>query len=83
MQKKWMLVVWPAFLAACAMEMLVFGLFDPHDLRWFGRNQGLSSEGIYTLSFFAFWSITAASSALTVVLSLSPAETNHHSDPAT
>ena len=76
MQKKWMLVVWPAFLAACAMEMLVFGLFDPHDLRWFGRNLGLSAQGTYTLAFFAFWAIAAASSWLTVVLGLSSTELN-------
>ena len=76
MQKKWMLVIWPAFLAACALEMLVFALFDPHDLRWFGTNLGLSNAGIYTLAFFAFWAVTGASSALTVVLSLKSNELN-------
>ena len=76
MQKKWMLVVWPAFLAACVMEMLVFALFDPHDLRWFGADLGLSSTGIYSLAFFAFWAVTAASSTLTVMLSLNSAELN-------
>jgi hypothetical protein len=76
MQKRWMLVVWPAFLAACAMEMLVFALFDPHDLRWFGSNLGLSNEAVYTLAFFAIWAITGASSWLTVVLSLSATELN-------
>ncbi|OYU46530.1 MAG: hypothetical protein CFE44_01640 [Burkholderiales bacterium PBB4] len=75
-QKKWMLVVWPAFLAACAMEMLVFAMFDPHDLRWFGSNWGLSSQGTYTLAFLAFWAITTVSSVLTVILSLSSSEVN-------
>ena len=27
-------VLWPSFLAACALEMLVFGLVDPGDLHW-------------------------------------------------
>nr|WP_315489548.1 hypothetical protein [uncultured Rhodoferax sp.] len=74
MQKKWMLVVWPAFLAACVMETVVFALFDPHDLQGWAR--GLGHQGIYTLAFFAFWAITAASSSLTYTLGLSAAELN-------
>ncbi len=54
MQKKWMLVVWPAFLAACVMEMVVFALFDPHDLQGWARGWGLGHQGVYTLAFFAF-----------------------------
>lgn len=81
MQRTWMRIVWPAFLGACAMEMLVFALFDPHDLRWFGRDLGLSSEGAYTLAFFAFWAVTAASSWLTYTLGLTPAELNARRSP--
>ena len=79
MQKQLMCVVWPAFLAACAMEMLVFGLFDPHDLRWFGHNMNFSSQGIYSLAFFAFWTISAASSWLSSTLGLSAKELNQES----
>lgn len=77
MQKIWMQILWPAFLAASAMEMLIFGLFDPHDINFFGHNLGLGSSGVYTVAFFAFWCVTAASSWLTVVLGLSSAEINH------
>ena len=76
MQKPWMRIVWPAFIAACAMEMLVFGLFDPHDLRWFGQDLEISAEAAYTLAFFAFWAVTGASSWLTVTLGLSTEEVN-------
>ncbi len=82
MQKKWMLVVWPAFLAACVMEMVVFALFDPHDLQGWARGLGLGHQGIYTLAFFAFWAITGASSWLTYTLGLSVAELNRDRDAA-
>ncbi len=78
--RRLMWIAWPAFLAACAMEMLVFALVDPGDLHWFGQplslSLSLSRQGVYTVSFFAFWIITMLSSALTTLLSLSPFELN-------
>ena len=49
-----MWIAWPAFLAAGVMEMLVFAMVDPEDLRWFGQPLALSRQGVYTLAFFAF-----------------------------
>ena len=80
MQKKWMLVVWPAFLAACVMEMVVFALFDPHDLQGWARGWGLGHQGVYTLAFFGLWSVTAASSWLTYTLGLSATDLNQGPD---
>ena len=71
-----MWIVWPAFLVAGVLEVLVFAMFDPHDMQWFGQPVEMSRQGIYTLSFFAFWFITAGASALTTLLSMSPFETN-------
>jgi hypothetical protein len=71
-----MWIAWPAFLVAGVLEMLVFAVVDPQDMQWFGRPIELSRQGIYTLSFFVFWAVTAASSALTTLLSLSPFEVN-------
>ena len=71
-----MWIAWPAFLVAGVLEMLVFAMVDPHDLRWFGQPLEMSRQAIYTLGFFAFWSMTMASSALTTLLSLSPFEVN-------
>jgi hypothetical protein len=71
-----MWIAWPAFLMAGVLEMLVFSMLDPSDLSWFGQPLTLSRQGIYTLAFFMFWSITMASSALTTLLSMSPFEVN-------
>ena len=65
-----MLIVWPAFLLACVIEMLVFALVDPRDMQWHGEVLDLSREGVYTASFFVFWLLAMGSSALTVLLAL-------------
>lgn len=75
-QQRFMWIAWPSFLMAGVIEMLVFALVDPHDLHWFGHALDLSSQGIYTLCFFAFWLVTALSSALTALLAMPPAEVN-------
>lgn len=69
-------IVWPAFLAACLLELLVFALVDPQDLHWSGQPLGLSRMGVYTAAFFAFWAISAVASAMTLLLGKSPAEIN-------
>jgi hypothetical protein len=69
-------ILWPAFLVAGAMEMLVFAFVDPEDLHWLGQPIELSRQGIYTLAFFAFWCMAAMSSALTTLLTISPFEVN-------
>ena len=75
--QRWMWILWPAFLVAGVLEMLVFAMVDPQDLHWFGQPVTMSREGIYTLAFFVFWSIAAASSALTTLLAMPPGEVNH------
>lgn len=81
--QRWMWILWPAFLVAGGLEMLVFAMVDPQDLQWFGQPVALSRQGIYTVSFFVFWGFTAASSMLTTMLSLSPFEVNRCPLPAT
>ena len=76
LQQRLMWIVWPAFLMAGLLEVLVFAMVDPQDLNWMGHPLGLSRQGIYTVSFFVFWIITAVSSALTTLLSMSPFEVN-------
>lgn len=74
--KRLMWIVWPAFLVAGLMEMLVFAMVDPQDLHWFGHPLAMSREGVYTLAFFAFWLLALISSALTALLAMSPGEVN-------
>ncbi len=74
--KRLMWIVWPAFLVAGLMEMLVFAMVDPQDLHWFGHPLAMSREAVYTLAFFAFWILALISSALTALLAMSPSEVN-------
>lgn len=72
-----MAVLWPAFLIAGVLEMLVFALVDPGQLRWFGaRALDLPAEAVYTLAFFGFWAVAAIGGALTLLLSQSAADIN-------
>lgn len=71
-----MWILWPAFMAACALELVVFAVADPMDLHWGTHALGWSRQGVYTVAFFAFWAICAAACALTTVLRMSPAEVN-------
>jgi hypothetical protein len=80
--QRWMWILWPAFLVAGVLEMLVFAMVDPHDLHWFGQPVTMSRQGIYTVAFFVFWGIAAASSALTTLLSMSPFEVNRRRNEA-
>ncbi|MBM3398666.1 MAG: hypothetical protein FJY28_08530 [Betaproteobacteria bacterium] len=74
--QRWMWIVWPAFVVAGLMEMLVFAFVDPQDLHWLGRDLELSRQAIYTLAFFAFWGLTMLSGALTTLLAMSPLDVN-------
>lgn len=72
-----MWVVWPSFLMAGVLEILVFAMVDPQQLHWFGQSVQLSRQGIYTVTFFVFWLVTMLSSALTALLAVAPSEVNH------
>lgn len=64
----WALVVWPAFLAASLLEVLVFSMVDPSDVHGFGPASLTRQKAAYTLAFFCFWLICAACSALVLWL---------------
>jgi len=61
-------ILWPSFLAAIIAEGLVFSLFRPEDLLLFGQPHYLSNEAIYSIGFFAFWTICAISSAISLFI---------------
>ncbi len=66
--RHWMGIAWPAFMLAAVLEMIVFAMVDPGDLHWFGQPLAWSRQAVYTVSFFVFWGVTVASSALTALL---------------
>jgi hypothetical protein len=72
-------IAWPAFLAACALELLVFALVDPSELQWSGHPLALSRQGVYTAAFFVFWAIAAGACAMTMLLRMGPGEVNRAS----
>ena len=74
--KRLMWVVWPAFLVAGVLEMLVFAMVDPQDLQWGGQPLELSRQAIYTVAFFVFWSLTLLASGMTALLAMTPSEVN-------
>ena len=76
LQQRLMWIVWPAFLMAGVLEMLVFGVVDPQDMHWFGSPIDFSRQAIYTISFFVFWGVAVLSSGLTTLLAMSPFEVN-------
>ena len=57
LQQRLMWIIWPAFLMAGVLEMLVFGMVDPQDVHWFGMPLDWSRQGTYTIAFFVFWAI--------------------------
>ncbi len=72
-----MAILWPSFLMAGVLEMLVFALVDPASLRWMGGEVvPLSPSAVYTLAFFAFWGVIAASGLLTRLLEGDPDHIN-------
>lgn len=75
--KRLMWIVWPAFLVAGLLEMLVFAFVDPQDLHWAGQALPLSNQGLYTVAFFVFWGLTTLACALTAMLAMTPTEVNH------
>jgi hypothetical protein len=70
-------ILWPAFLGAGVLEMLVFAVVDPHDLRWFGGPPiDWEPLAIYSVTFLIFWAGIATSGALTALLSLTADDVN-------
>ncbi|MEY3654618.1 MAG: hypothetical protein RL739_2788 [Pseudomonadota bacterium] len=73
---KLMWVMWPAFLAAGVLEMLVFAVIDPEDMRWMGQSLAWPRQAVYSVGFFVLWGLTAIASSLSLMLSRSSESVN-------
>lgn len=81
MKQRALRILWPAFLVAGVLEMMVFAVVDPSDLHWFGGPAiGWSSQAIYTVTFLIFWVAVATAGAITALLWLEPEELNRRHD---
>lgn len=58
-------ILWPSFLTAGAATVVFFTVFDPWALLAGTPFAEASRVGVYSVGFFAFWLLTAGTSALT------------------
>ena len=58
-------ILWPSFIVAAIANAAFFTVFDPQELAAFGEPVTASRIAIYSIGFFAFWTVTAVSSAAT------------------
>jgi len=50
-----LLILWPAFVMAGVLEMLVFVVVDPKTLQWFGAEPlQWSATAVYSVTFLIF-----------------------------
>lgn len=69
-------VLWPSFMVAGAAELAFFAVINPQELYLFGEPVHYSRVATYSIGFFGFWAVCAASSILTLTLARSPREVN-------
>jgi len=67
-------ILWPAFLVAGVIEMLLFAAIEPGEVRWFGFLLGWQPVAIYSVAFLLLWLLVASAGALTLLLRLTAEE---------
>lgn len=77
--RDWMAVLWPSFLGAAIIELLVFAAFDPGSIQMLGWKVELSMQGAYTSAFFLFWAACTIVSLCTWNLLRTPSQVNRDS----
>ncbi len=74
-----MAILWPAFLMAGVLEVLVFAVVDPGELHWFGGAViAWPAQAVYSVSFLIFWGVISTAGALTALLSVESDAVNEH-----
>jgi hypothetical protein len=74
--KQLIFILWPSFIVAGIAEGIFFTALDPMDLRLFDAPVEASRTAVYSVGFFAFWLLAAASSALTCFFQRTANEVN-------
>lgn len=69
-------VLWPSFVVAGIAEGIFFTVVDPQELYLLGQPVEFSKIATYSIGFFGFWAVCAASSLMTCLLQVSAAEVN-------
>jgi hypothetical protein len=69
LRDRMLLILWPAFVMAGVLEMLVFAVVDPSTMHWFGADPiDWSRSAVYSVTFFIFWGVIATAGAITALL---------------
>ncbi len=63
-------ILWPAFLIAGVLEMVVFALVDPSGISIGGWAPDVRT--VYSLAFFVFWGLVAMASGISHVMMRQP-----------
>lgn len=63
-------ILWPAFLIAGVLEMVVFALVDPSGISLGGWSPDVRT--VYSLAFFVFWGLVALASGISHVMMRQP-----------
>ena len=63
MGKQLIWILWPSFIVGGVAETVFFTLINPQELYLFGQPVNWSPIALYSMGFFMFWGIAAASSA--------------------
>ncbi len=74
MAKRLMWILWPSFIIGGIAEAVFFTLIDPQELYLLGEPVHWSPTAVYSVGFFMFWLIAAASSAFTCFLQRTTSE---------
>ncbi|NML27680.1 hypothetical protein [Zoogloea dura] len=69
-------VLWPSFLVAGLVEILFFTVIAPQELYLFGQPVHFSPIATYSIGFFGFWLVCAASSLTTLFFQRTSEEVN-------
>ncbi len=69
-------VLWPSFLVAGLAEILFFTVIAPQELYLFGQPVHFSPIATYSIGFFGFWLVCAASSLTTLFFQRTSEEVN-------
>ncbi|GAA5183996.1 hypothetical protein GCM10025771_36960 [Niveibacterium umoris] len=75
--QKLVLVLWPSFWVAVVAEAVFFTVINPAEFYLFGSTVDFSPVATYSIGFFCFWMLCAASSIATLFYQRTPQEINH------
>jgi hypothetical protein len=75
-REKLIWILWPSFIVAGVAEAVFFTALDPQELIVFGEPVAWSRTAVYSIGFFVFWALTAATSALTCFFQQTSVEIN-------